>query len=399
MTYQLYYFPGAASMAVHWMLLELGVPFETIHVDLASKAQKNAAYRRLNPSGQVPTLVVDHIPYRESTALLMLLAERHPDAGLMPLPGTSERANWLETMIFLANTLLPAMRDWFYADEDGDPAGADIIRCLAQQRIEAAWTRLDARLADRRYLVGDRVGTADFLAIMLMRWARNMPRPATTWPHLETYVRRLSRMASFVEVNRRENLEDWPSVATKSSISIRLARQSDVPFLPDIERSAAQAFRQFSGLDWIADDTPLPEKTHQSSLASGTCWVAVDQLDRPVGFLSASLEGDALHILEMSVMTTEQGRGIGTALVKAAQEWAQQRDLAAITLTTFHDIPWNAPFYTRLGFRTLTDETLDGRLSEILHEERQHGFPAGSRCAMRLLLQKSTGPASHNMAS
>ncbi|MFP3566821.1 glutathione S-transferase family protein [Paraburkholderia sp. SIMBA_030] len=210
MTYLLYYSPGAASMAVHWMLIEMGIAFEARLVDIDSGDQRNPEYLRLNPAGRVPTLVIDGVPRGESAALLMLLAERHPEAALAPEPGSADRAAWLELMIYLANTLLPAMRDWFYADVDGDPLGAEAVRALARRRIEQAWDRLDAHLASgHEYLVGGKLSTADFLAVMLMRWTRNMPRPATGWPHLARYIHRLRALPSFVEVNARERLTDW----------------------------------------------------------------------------------------------------------------------------------------------------------------------------------------------
>ena len=211
MGYILYYAPGTASMCVHWMLLELGLPFETRLVDFETGAQRTPDYLSLNPAGRVPTLVVDGVPYSESAALLMLLAERHPEKGFAPVPGAPERAEWLQQMIFLANTVLPAMRDWFYADTDGDPAGAEAVRGLARRRIEGAWERLDGVLADGRvFLVGPRLGTVDFLGLMLMRWSRNMPRPATTWPHIARYVERLRNLPSFLALSERENLTDWP---------------------------------------------------------------------------------------------------------------------------------------------------------------------------------------------
>src|ERR1700761_237456 len=160
MSYVLYYSPGAASMPVHWMLIEMGVPFEARLVDIDAGQQHDPDYLRLNPSGRVPTLVVDGTPRHESAALLMLLAERHPEAGLAPAPGSAERAPWFEWMIYLANTLLPAMRDWFYADSDGDPAGATAVRALAQRRIEDACARLDAQFAaGHAYLAGNRLST------------------------------------------------------------------------------------------------------------------------------------------------------------------------------------------------------------------------------------------------
>ena len=217
MTYTLYYSPGAASMAVHWMLIELGVPFELRLVDLDAGAQKTEEYRRLNTAGRVPTLIVDDAPRGESVALLMLLAERHPETALAPLPGSRERTEWLEYMIYMANTLLPAMRDWFYSGVDGDPAGADAVKALAQRRIEQSWDRLENELIDgRQYLVGGKLSTVDFLAIMLMRWARNMPRPATNWPRLARYIEGLRARAAYIALNEKEGLSDWLNVSIAS---------------------------------------------------------------------------------------------------------------------------------------------------------------------------------------
>jgi glutathione S-transferase len=217
MSYTLYYAPATASMAVHWMLIELGVEFRTERLDLAAGEQRSPAYLQLNPAGRVPTLIVDGKPVTECAALLMLLAERHPAAKLAPASGDERRAKWLETMVYLANSLSPAMRDWFYADKDGDPADAAAVRGLARKRIEAVWDRLDLVLSDgRTFLLGQDLTTVDFLGTMLMRWSRNMPRPATTWPHLAPYITRMRARPGFIEVNRREGLTDWLNQANTS---------------------------------------------------------------------------------------------------------------------------------------------------------------------------------------
>jgi glutathione S-transferase len=207
-TYTLYYAPGAASLCVHWLLIELGVPFEAVGVDLAAGDQRTAAFLLLNPAGRAPTLVVDGVGYGESAALLMWLAERH--SALAPAAGAPERGRWLETMVWLASTLGSSMRDWFYADKDGPAAGATAVRDLARSRIQAAWDRLDGQLADgRAYLLGATVSTADLLATMYMRWSRSMGRPATSWPRLGPYVARMRARPGFAEVCRREGLTDW----------------------------------------------------------------------------------------------------------------------------------------------------------------------------------------------
>ena len=210
MSYTLYYSPGAASLAVHWMLIEMDVSFEATLVNIDTGANRSPEYLRVNPSGRLPALTIDGVARTESAALLMLLAERHPEKKLAPLAGSAERAAWLEMMIYLANTPLPAMRDWFYAGTDGEARGADAVKALAKLRIESVWDRLDAHLADgRTHMIGSEPSTADFLATMLMRWSRNMPRPAQTWTNLAPYIRRMRSMPSFIEVNRREGLTDW----------------------------------------------------------------------------------------------------------------------------------------------------------------------------------------------
>ena len=208
--YTLYYSPGTASLVVHWMLIELGVPFDLVRVDLKAREQDRPDYRALNPAGRVPTLVVDGQPHAECAALVMLLAERHPEAGFAPAVGAPERADYLQWMIYLANTLLPAFRAWYYPTE---PAGADnveAVRRAQQPVIEAVFERFDAVLADGRpYLLGERMSAADFLLTMLTRWSRTMPRPAAQWPHLGPYVDRMRAMPSLREVHAREGLIDW----------------------------------------------------------------------------------------------------------------------------------------------------------------------------------------------
>ncbi len=208
--YTLYYSPSTASLAVHWMLIELGVPFELVTVDFESKAQKSPEYLAVNPSGHVPTLVIDGVPHFECAALLMLLAERHPEAGLSPAPGTPQRADYFQWMFYCANTLQPAYRAWFYPDE---PEGADNIEASqrhARARIETAWDRIDALLSDgRAYMLGPQISALDFLTTMLTRWSRNMPKTASAWPHLGAYINRMRKMPSLREVHAREKLTDW----------------------------------------------------------------------------------------------------------------------------------------------------------------------------------------------
>jgi GNAT superfamily N-acetyltransferase len=171
------------------------------------------------------------------------------------------------------------------------------------------------------------------------------------------------------------------------TVSIRLAQQSDAALLPDVERSAAQRFRELAELAWIADDAVTSADAHRGYIAQGTVWVADDRSAGLVGFLTAEAAGDELHIWELAVRHDFQGRGIGRRLVLAAVEAARARGLAALTLTTFRDIAWNEPFYARLGFETLDGPAIGTRLAAILEREAGLGLPTERRCAMRYCIR------------
>ncbi|GAA0328150.1 hypothetical protein GCM10009087_42940 [Sphingomonas oligophenolica] len=81
-----------------------------------------------------------------------------------------------------------------------------------------------------------------------------------------------------------------------------------------------------------------------------------------------------------------QRLGIGRHLMTVTIRAATRRRVEAVTLTTFSDVAWNAPFYERLGFRRLPRRNMGGRLSAILRSEAEAGLPARRRCAMRLIL-------------
>lgn len=208
--YTLYYSPGAASMAVHWLLIELDLPCRLELVDFASKAQKSPAYLALNPSGVVPTLVIDGVPHHEAAALLLHLADAHPQAGLAPLPDSAQRIDLYQWMFHLANVVQPLFRQWWYPHEPAGAAHADAVRAHTEVRIADAWARIDARLAVYGpHLLGATPCIADFYLLMLMRWSRNMARPATAWPRLAALAQRMKARASFKLLYRREGLEEW----------------------------------------------------------------------------------------------------------------------------------------------------------------------------------------------
>ena len=208
--YTLYYSPGTASMAAHQALLEIGAPHRLELVDFDKGAQRSPEYLRLNPQGVVPTLLIDGLPYVESAALLMMLADRHPEARLSPPPGSLERNQWYQWLVFLSNALGATYRYWFYPPDLGAAEHPPAVRAALQGRIEAVWTRLDAQLAARGpYLLGEEFSAADLQLIMYMRWSREMPRTALEWPALRRFAALLRARRSWQRLCEIENLSDW----------------------------------------------------------------------------------------------------------------------------------------------------------------------------------------------
>lgn len=206
--YTLYFAPGAASFSVHLALIEMAVPHELKRVDLQSGEQKSADYLRLNPNGVVPTLVHQGQAMSESAALLFWLAEL--EQKLAPALGSPARAPYLQWMLYLANTLQPAFRLWFYPHEAAGEANIDAAKAAAQSRIEVVFDRLaDHLAANGPYLCGAELTVTDLHAFMLMRWSRNMPKPATSWPVLAEFVARMKARPSFKALYATEGLTEW----------------------------------------------------------------------------------------------------------------------------------------------------------------------------------------------
>lgn len=167
---------------------------------------------------------------------------------------------------------------------------------------------------------------------------------------------------------------------------IRPARPADAATLPAIERSAAELFRLDSALAWLADSDVPDAAQHLQAIEQGHVWVAENTVGQLAGFIRAVEIDHQLHVEELSVSQHFQGQGIGRELLLGVIEHARRQQLEAITLTTFRDLPWNAPFYQRMGFVPLNEMDAGARLIDVLKDEIAHGLPGARRCAMRFTL-------------
>jgi len=206
----LYYAPGAASMVVHWLLIELGLDAELRRVDTAAREQKSPEYLAINPNGVVPSYVDDGRVMFEAAAIAMTLADRHAPGRLAPMIDAPERAAYHQWMFHLANEVQPLFRIWWYPHEVAGEANAATAREHVAPRIEGAWQRIDDQLASTGpFLLGDEPCVADFYLTMLLRWSRQMPTPGDRWPHLGALAARMKARPTFATLYAREGLTEW----------------------------------------------------------------------------------------------------------------------------------------------------------------------------------------------
>ncbi|MBG0565150.1 GNAT family N-acetyltransferase [Actinoplanes aureus] len=163
---------------------------------------------------------------------------------------------------------------------------------------------------------------------------------------------------------------------------IRVAHAGEIDRMREIEVAAGRMFAEI-GMTQIARDEPLPAAELLDYQRDGRAWVAVDRADRPVAYLIAKWVDDVVHVEQVSVDPACAGRGLGKSLIEHVAGWAREHGSAALTLTTFADVAWNAPYYERLGFRRLAGDELTPGLRRIRAEEAAHGLDRWPRLAMR----------------
>lgn len=208
--YTLYYAPGAASLAVHWLLIDLDLPHDLVKLDIAAKQHKTPEYLALNPSGVVPTLLIDGKPMFEAAAMAVLLADAKPEAGLIPELNSVKRGEFYQWMFHLANTLQPPFRLWWYPWEAAGEMHAEAGKATAEAKIHAVFANIDAHLAvNGPYLLGNAASAADFMLVMLMRWSRNMPKTALDYPHLANLAGLMRARPSWAALYESEGLTEW----------------------------------------------------------------------------------------------------------------------------------------------------------------------------------------------
>ncbi|WP_405842910.1 GNAT family N-acetyltransferase [Streptomyces platensis] len=176
---------------------------------------------------------------------------------------------------------------------------------------------------------------------------------------------------------------------------IQVPSLDELPALRAIERAAGEPFRGL-GMAAIADDDPPPLELLTEFQRAGRALAAYEEAGpgggrRPVGYLLWEPVDGCTHIEQVSVHPDQAHRGIGRALINRAmgappmpsRQWGKDGGRAALTLTTFTEVPWNAPYYARIGFRALPEAELTPGLRAIRAHEAALGLDHWPRAAMR----------------
>ncbi len=146
-------------------------------------------------------------------------------------------------------------------------------------------------------------------------------------------------------------------------MKIRLGLDADIAAVNAVERSAGDLFIG-THMDWAVGETTASTPLN-AAVKSDNLWVAEDSGD-VIGFLLAEqMDGD-FYIHELAVSTSHQRQGIGSQLIEAALGEAWDRGFRSATMTTDRQLPWNAPYYARLGFRILEDCETSPKLKRYL---------------------------------
>ncbi|GLZ45184.1 GCN5 family N-acetyltransferase [Actinomycetospora sp. NBRC 106375] len=164
-------------------------------------------------------------------------------------------------------------------------------------------------------------------------------------------------------------------------MTIRPARPDELEVLRAIEVAAGALFRDV-GLGTVADEAPPSAVVLRGALDRGGLWV-LEVDGRPLAYLMDDVVDGEAHLEQVSVHPDGARRGLGARLVEHLVDRARAAGFAAVTLTTYRDVPWNGPYYERLGFRPLADDELGPGLRAVRAAETARGLDRQPRLAMR----------------
>ncbi|MBV6416992.1 MAG: Glutathione S-transferase GST-6.0 [Steroidobacteraceae bacterium] len=198
---KLYYSPGACSQAPHIAAHELGLPVETVKVDLRTHTLADGSdYYKVNPKGYVPLLVLaDGTTLTEANVVLQYLADQKPGT-LAPKFGTLERWKLTEMLAFLATEVHKGFSALW------NPRTPAEVRAAAVERLGTRFALLSQTLAKQPFLMGDKFTIADAYFFVLLNWTNIHKVDLTPWPALKDYQARVAARPAVQATLKAEGL-------------------------------------------------------------------------------------------------------------------------------------------------------------------------------------------------
>ena len=199
---KLYYSPGACSLSPHIVARETGQKIELIKVDLATKkTEKGDDFRKVNPLGYVPALVLDSGEVlTEGPAIVQYLADKAPASGIAPANGTPERYKQQQWLNHISTELHKGMGSLF--NEDMAKAAGGMIKAKLADRIEA----LDKHLAGKDFIMGQQFTAADAYAFTVLGWGKYVGVDVEKYHNVKAYMARVGSRPKVQEALKAEGL-------------------------------------------------------------------------------------------------------------------------------------------------------------------------------------------------
>lgn len=199
---KLYYSPGACSLSPHIALLEAGLPYELVKVDLRAKKLENGDdYWQINPKGQVPALALPGGALAtEGAVIVQMVADQVPAKKLAPAAGSAERYKLLEWLNFVASELHKNFSPLF------QPAFNDEVKGFFKDRLMGKFKYVDGQLAGRDYVMGADFTVADAYLFTMLCWADRMGFDLSALPNLTAYKARVAARPKVQEALQKEGL-------------------------------------------------------------------------------------------------------------------------------------------------------------------------------------------------
>jgi glutathione S-transferase len=199
---KLYYSPGACSLSPHIALMEAGLPYDLVKVDIRAKKLENGDdYLKINPKGQVPALGMDNGEVMtEGPVIVQMIADQAAAKNLAPAIGSPERYRLQEWLNFITTELHKSFGPMF------SPALADDAKAFFKERILGKFKYVDGALAGHDYLMGKQFTVADGYLFTILRWADAMKMDISDLPNLTAYKARVAARPKVQEALTKEGL-------------------------------------------------------------------------------------------------------------------------------------------------------------------------------------------------